>query len=130
MGTVPSNRLDERLPFMIQIPASGPSRNSPSTDIWLSRLNSSHLCASRMQQFYGFSRALSLGDFGCHGVNADLVKNLMKSLPPLELALILVASEMTSRSGNFLQLAHEAGVWDKLDGYGGKDDQQQITLNL
>ncbi len=25
----------------------------------------SHLCASRMQQFYGFSRALSLGDSGC-----------------------------------------------------------------
>ena len=34
----------------------------------------------------------------------------MKSLPPLELELILVASEMTNRSENFRQLAREAGV--------------------
>ncbi|MFZ2171047.1 MAG: NAD(P)/FAD-dependent oxidoreductase [Methylococcaceae bacterium] len=74
------------------------------------RLRYSQLCESRMQQFYGFSRALSLGDFGCNGVNAGLVKNLMKSLPPLELELILVASEMTNRSENFRRLAKEAGV--------------------
>jgi hypothetical protein len=43
------------------------------------------LCASRIQQFYGFSRALSLGDFGVNGVNRDLVKALMKSMPPLEI---------------------------------------------
>jgi flavin-dependent dehydrogenase len=90
----------------------------------------SQLCATRMQQFYGFSRALSLGDFGCHGVNADLVKNLMKSLPPLELALILVASEMTSRSENFRQLAREAGVWDKLKESGWVDEQEELVLNL
>jgi len=71
------------------------------------------LCESRMQQFYGFSRALSLGDFGCNGVNRDLVKSLMKSLPPLELELILVASEMTNRSENFKKIAKEAGVWDR-----------------
>jgi len=35
----------------------------------------------------------------------------MKTLPALELELILVASEMTSRSENFRQLAQEAGVW-------------------
>ena len=90
----------------------------------------SQLCASRMQQFYGFSRALSLGDFGRHGVNADLVKNLMKSLPPLELALILVASEMTSRSENFRQLAQEAGVWDKLKDSGWKCEQHPAALDL
>ncbi len=69
------------------------------------------LCESRMQQFYSFSRALSLGDFGCNGVHQGLVKSLMKSLPPLELELILVASEMTNRSENFKRLAKEAGVW-------------------
>ena len=75
----------------------------------------SQLCESRMQQFYGFSRALSLGDYGCNGVNSRLVKNLMKSLSPLELELILVASEMTNRSGNFRQLAREAGVLGRFD---------------
>ena len=71
------------------------------------------LCESRIQQFYGFSRALSLGDFGINGVNRGLVKSLMKSMPPLELELMLVASEMTNRSENFKQLAHEAGVWER-----------------
>lgn len=70
------------------------------------------LCENRMQQFYSFSRALSLGDFGCNGEHRELVKSLMKSLPPLELELMLVASEMTNRSENFKQLAREAGVWD------------------
>ncbi len=78
----------------------------------------SQLCESRMQQFYGFSRALSLGDFGCHGVKPGLVKNLMKSLSPLELELILVASEMTNRSENFKQLAKDAGVLNKIEGGG------------
>ena len=69
------------------------------------------LSENRMQQFYSFSRALSLGDFGCNGVHRGLVKSLMKSLPPLELELMLVAAEMTNRSENFKQLAREAGVW-------------------
>ncbi len=69
------------------------------------------LCENRMQQFYSFSRALSLGDFGCNGVHRELVKSLMKAMPPLELELMLVASEMTNRSENFKQLAREAGVW-------------------
>ncbi|MGR9054278.1 MAG: NAD(P)/FAD-dependent oxidoreductase [Gammaproteobacteria bacterium] len=77
------------------------------------RLRYSRLCESRMQQFYGFSRALALGDFGCNGVDPVLVKNLMKSLPPLELELILAASEMTNRSDNFRRLAQEAGVLGK-----------------
>ena len=36
-GTVSSSRELERLPLRIQIPASGPSRNSASTPTWLSR---------------------------------------------------------------------------------------------
>ncbi|MCF6250053.1 MAG: FAD-dependent oxidoreductase [Methylococcaceae bacterium] len=76
------------------------------------RARYSQLCESRMQQFYGFSRALSLGDFGCNGVNRTLVKSLMKSRPRLELELILVTAQMTNRSENFIQLAKEAGIWD------------------
>jgi len=83
----------------------------------------SQLCESRMQQFYGFSRALSLGDFGGNGVNTGLVKNLMKTLSPLELELILVAAEMTNRSENVKKLAREAGVMDKLK----KQHSQQIV---
>lgn len=37
----------------------------------------------------------------------------MKAMPPLELELMLVASEMTNRSENFKQLAREAGVWEQ-----------------
>ena len=59
------------------------------------------LCENRMQQFYSFSRSLSLGDYGRNGVSPDLVKSLIKSMPMLELELILVASEMTNRSENF-----------------------------
>ena len=79
------------------------------------KLRYSQLCESRMQQFYGFSRALSLGDFGCNGVDSTLVKNLMRSLPALELELILVASEMTNRSDNFRRLAREAGIQGDFD---------------
>ncbi|MDF1584147.1 MAG: NAD(P)/FAD-dependent oxidoreductase [Methyloprofundus sp.] len=83
------------------------------------------LCESRIQQFYGFSRALSLGDFGVHGVNRDLVKSLMKAMSPLELELMLVASEMTNRSENFKQLAHEAGVWER---FSQQHEQQKRGL--
>ncbi len=95
------------------------------------RLRYSRLCESRMQQFYGFSRALALGDFGCNGVDGGLVKNLMKSLPPLELELILVASEMTNRSDNFRRLAREAGVLGRFeeDFSGGKTERIE-SLNF
>ncbi len=72
------------------------------------------LCENRMQQFYSFSRSLSLGDYGSNGVNPELVKSLIKSMPILELELILVASEMTNRSENFKKIAHQAGVWERL----------------
>ncbi len=89
------------------------------------------LCENRMQQFYGFSRALSLGDFGVNGVNRELVKSLMKSLPFLELELMLVASEMTNRSENFKQLAREAGVWDSFtEQHIGKEMRLISELNL
>lgn len=91
----------------------------------------SQLCESRMQQFYGFSRALSLGDFGGNGVNQDLVKNLMKTLPPLELELIMVAAEMTNRSGNFKQLARDAGVLGPFEeNFSGKKRDNIETLNF
>jgi flavin-dependent dehydrogenase len=93
------------------------------------RLRYSQLCESRMQQFYGFSRALSLGDFGGNGVNPELVKHLMKSLPPLELELILAASEMTNRSENFRHLAREAGILGHCDeNFSGKQRERIEAL--
>ncbi len=95
------------------------------------RLRYSQLCESRMQQFYGFSRALSLGDFGTNGVNPGLVKNLMKSLPPLELELMLVASEMTNRSDNFRKLARDAGVLGQFeDSFRAGKSQKISTLDF
>jgi flavin-dependent dehydrogenase len=95
------------------------------------RLRYSQLCESRMQQFYGFSRALSLGDSGCNGVNPGLVKNLMKSLPPLELELILVASEMTNRSENFRHLARDAGLLGKFEeNFSGRKREPIAALEL
>lgn len=91
----------------------------------------SQLCESRMQQFYGFSRALSLGDFGANGVNAALVKNLMKSMPPLELELMLLASQMTNRSENFRQLAREAGVLSKFEqNFSGRSSEKIEELSF
>jgi flavin-dependent dehydrogenase len=92
----------------------------------LNRARYSQLCASRMQQFYGFSRALSLGDFGCNGVNRDLVKSLMKAMPLLELELMLVAAQMTDRSDNFKLLAKEAGVWEGFTAQSRADDRLSI----
>jgi len=86
----------------------------------------SQLCESRMQQFYGFSRALSLGDFGANGVNPVLVKNMMKALPALELELLLLASEMTSRSENFIQLAKDAGVLNRCQEHFSVEGRQWI----
>ena len=95
------------------------------------KLRYSQLCESRMQQFYGLSRALSLGDFGCNGVDAALVKNLMKLQSPLELELMLVASEMTNRSDNFRRLAKEAGVLTPSGGQMNSClDEALVTLEL
>ena len=95
------------------------------------RLRYSQLCESRMQQFYGFSRALALGDYGCNGVDPGLVKNLMKALPPLELELILVASEMTNRSENFRRLAREAGVLGRFEeSFSGRKSERIEALDF
>ena len=94
------------------------------------RARYSQLCESRMQQFYGFSRALALGDFGCNGVNRDLVKPLMKAMTPLELELIFLVSQVTNRSENFSQLAREAGVWSNLEHHASQEIAENITLNL
>ncbi len=68
------------------------------------------LCENRMRQFYGFSRSLALGEFGGDGVDAQLVKDFMRQVPPVELALMLAASQVTERSENFRHLAREAGL--------------------
>lgn len=90
----------------------------------------SHLCESRMQQFYGFSRALALGDYGCNGVNRELVKPLMKAMPPLELELIYLVSQVTNRSENFTQLAKETGVWSELEQQRLQQVTETISVNL
>lgn len=64
----------------------------------------------RIQQYYGFSRSLALGDFGGDGVDPDLVKKLMKAMPPIELEMMLVASCISDRSTNFREMAKQAGV--------------------
>jgi flavin-dependent dehydrogenase len=94
------------------------------------RARYSALCESRMQQFYGFSRALALGDYGFNGVNKDLVKPLMKAIAPLELELLYLVSELTNRSDNFKQLAKEAGVWQDIDQLSSIPGNDAITLKL
>lgn len=78
------------------------------------RLRYAKLCENRMQQFYGFSRALALGDFGGDGVDPDLIKSFMRSVPTRELELMLAASHITSRSANFRRMAKEAGLTDSV----------------
>lgn len=68
------------------------------------------ICENRMRQFYGFSRSLALGEFGGDGVDPELVKNFMRSVPENELNLILAAAHMSERSGNFHRLARDAGL--------------------
>lgn len=91
----------------------------------------SKLCQNQMQQFYGFSRALSLGDFGINGVNTELVKNMVKSLSPKELALVIDASTMTNRSQNILRILKDAGVWNEYQKslkYGSQDAIMSLEL--
>lgn len=79
------------------------------------RVTYSKICESRLKQYYGFSRSLALGDLGGDGVNTDLVKDLMVSMSPIELEMMLVASNISNRSANFHVLAREAGVLGKFD---------------
>lgn len=68
------------------------------------------LCDKRMRQFYGFSRMLALGECNGDGVDVGLVRQFMRSVPPVELDLMLAASHMSERSCNFHHLAREAGL--------------------
>ena len=68
------------------------------------------LCAHRIHQFYSFSRALALGDFGANGVDFELVKRFMRSVPPRELELMLAASRITHRSRHFRHLIEASGL--------------------
>ncbi len=68
------------------------------------------MCENRMRQFYGFSRSLALGEFGGDGVDERLVRQFMRSVPEVELELMLAASFMTERAQNFHRLAGDAGL--------------------
>ena len=65
-----------------------------------------------MRQHYGFSRSLALGDYGGDGVDPELVIDLMKSMPLVELEMMLVASDISNRSTNFLEMAKQAGIYE------------------
>ncbi len=64
----------------------------------------------RLRQHYGFSRSLALGDYGGDGVEPELVIELMKSMPLVELEMMLVASDISNRSTNFHEMARQAGI--------------------
>ncbi len=68
------------------------------------------LCAHRIHQFYSFSRALALGDFGTNGVDVELVRRFMRSVPPRELELMLAVSHITHRARNFRHLIESSGL--------------------
>jgi flavin-dependent dehydrogenase len=94
------------------------------------RTRYSQLYASRMQQFYSFSRALALGDYGCNGVNRELVKPLMKAMTPLEIELLFLVSQVTNRSENFTRLAKETGIWNGLESAHSNETAENINLAL
>lgn len=68
------------------------------------------LFAQRSRQFYSFCRALALGDTATNGVDFELVKNLMRSVPRRELELMLAACCLTHRSRHFAALIEAAGL--------------------
>lgn len=72
--------------------------------------NYARILASRLKQHYGFSRSLALGDYGGDGVDPALVIDLMKSMPLVELEMMLVASDISNRSSNFHEMAKQAGI--------------------
>ena len=74
------------------------------------RVRYAQLCENRIRQFYGFSRSLALGEFGGDGVDAELVHQFMRQVPPVELELMLAASFMSERSENFHRMACDAGL--------------------
>jgi flavin-dependent dehydrogenase len=71
----------------------------------------------RLMEYYGFYRLLAFGDFGGPGIDPELVRALILSMPQNELELSLVASAVTKRSKHFYELTRQAG----LDGRLGED---------
>jgi flavin-dependent dehydrogenase len=85
----------------------------------------------RIRQYYGFSRSLALGDFTGDGVDTALVHKLMKSMPPVELEMMLVASCISDRSHNFHAMAKDAGVeGDFADGFRSARHRLLPTLEV
>jgi len=80
------------------------------------RARHAQICENRMRQFYGFSRSLALGEFGGDGVDAELVRQFMRSVPPVELDLMLAASFVSDRAENFHRLAQEARLGRQASG--------------
>ena len=75
--------------------------------------NYARMLDSRLRQHYGFSRSLALGDYGGDGVDPELVIDLMKSMPLVELEMMLVASDISNRSSNFHEMAKQAGIFEE-----------------
>ncbi|MCK5728563.1 MAG: tryptophan 7-halogenase [Methylococcales bacterium] len=93
----------------------------------LKRQRYSQLCASRMQQYYYFSSALSLGDLNQNTHQQALVQSLMKTMPALELELMLAAANTTNRSENFKKLAIKAGIWNNFIAKSQGESLTQLT---
>ncbi|HEB78648.1 MAG TPA: NAD(P)/FAD-dependent oxidoreductase [Methylothermaceae bacterium] len=74
------------------------------------RQRHAQLCAHRLHQFYSFSRALALGDIGVNGVDFELVKRFMRSVPERELELMLAVSHITHRTRHFRRLIEASGL--------------------
>ena len=73
------------------------------------RENYSKICENLIKQYYGFARLLALGHFDGEGVDAGLVRRLMRSLPRNELELALASSGAVRRAHNLYRMAREAG---------------------
>jgi halogenation protein CepH len=94
--------------------------------------NYGRVLQKRLQQHYGFSRSLALGDYGGDGVDSALVIDLMKSMPLVELEMMLVASDISNRSTNFHVMAKQAGIFeiDFVDGVMAGKSKILDTLNV
>jgi hypothetical protein len=71
-----------------------------------------------------------LGDYGGDGVDPALVIDLMKSMPLVELEMMLVASDISSRSTNFHEMARQAGFMEDDFAHGVMSGKAKILENL
>ncbi|MFZ0544605.1 MAG: NAD(P)/FAD-dependent oxidoreductase [Candidatus Promineifilaceae bacterium] len=91
-----------------------------------SRNRYSRLAERQMQQYYGFSRLLALGDFGSEGVNEKSVVSMMRVMPRNEIELALAAAFTTSRSDNLRRMARDAGLFDDFGDDFGRSKLKRI----